>query len=597
VVKILEAGSAIVLFDGLDEVRQEHDHREATIGQMRDFTNKYLKAQCLITCRIAATSYSFDRFRYVELADFTDKQIETYASKWFHDQPEKSAQFFAEFEREENRNLREMARTPLLLGLLCLAFDATMSFPRRRVELYEEAIEALLKKWDASRAIKRDEIYQGLSLGRKRQMFARIAADTFEANQYFLSERKLAAKVVDCLVRLPDSPPRADIDGVAALKAIEAQHGIFCERAKEVYSFAHLTFQEYFAARFIVENTNALKRLTKEQRVADPRWREVALLTASLLNDADEYLTQWRQSADAIVQTDPELCNLFKYAHSMALPNGDAIDLELVRAFYCFLPFNLIYQDVSLDSSWATVDLNLIQARSKGDIKIAQQIEHDDSTAQAIYHTRALILDLIATLDLRLARTIDKSLPSRARNFSRIKGINLIGAINYTVPFSVPQALHHGLSSLVDQAKKITENNVNSLEGRMQVHLHLTHMLGHSISYCWWDPIDENLFAQYIKVLASQANRLSLTSLGQSLNSLAKIKKPRSKSWKEFTETLQLVTLEETKIPAFWTPTNAQCTKLISYFGATLLFLEALEVAAVSDRKQIRGNLLAPPWA
>jgi predicted NACHT family NTPase len=146
------------------------------------------------------------------LADFTDNQIQTYARKWFQDQPEKLPQFFNEFEKDENRNLRELARTPLLLGLLCLAFDSTMTFPKRRVEIYEEAIEALLKKWDSSRAIKRDDIYRGLSLGRKRQMFARIAADTFQANEYFVPEKKLAAKVVECLVKLPDSPPVTDID-------------------------------------------------------------------------------------------------------------------------------------------------------------------------------------------------------------------------------------------------------------------------------------------------------------------------------------------------------------------------------------------------
>lgn len=93
--------------------------------------------------------------------------------------------------------------------------------------LYEEGINALLSKWDSSRNIIRDEIYKGLSLGRKRQMFARIAAQTFEKNDYFLPKNKLTEMIVDYLSILPDAPPKEEIDGEAVLSAIEAQHSIF----------------------------------------------------------------------------------------------------------------------------------------------------------------------------------------------------------------------------------------------------------------------------------------------------------------------------------------------------------------------------------
>ena len=40
--------------------------------------------------------------------------------------------------------------------MICLAYDETLNIPKRKVELYEEALDALLKKWDSSRKIKRD---------------------------------------------------------------------------------------------------------------------------------------------------------------------------------------------------------------------------------------------------------------------------------------------------------------------------------------------------------------------------------------------------------------------------------------------------------
>src|SRR5438067_6287634 len=58
----------------------------------------------------------------------------------------RSKRFLTEFKKEDNKGLRDLARTPLLLTLLCLAFNETLTFPQRRVEIYEEALDALLKK-------------------------------------------------------------------------------------------------------------------------------------------------------------------------------------------------------------------------------------------------------------------------------------------------------------------------------------------------------------------------------------------------------------------------------------------------------------------
>lgn len=223
---ILKSGYAMVLFDGLDEVKQEAGRREKTISSLRDFSTQYWDSQCLITCRIAATEYSFHHFQYIELADFTDEQIDQYVGKWFKGEPKKLELFQEEFEKAENKGLREIARQPILLGLICIYFDEMLVFAHRHVEIYEKALEALLVKWDSSRLIRRDEIYRGLSLGRKLEMFARIAARTFQDNEYFLPQDKLAHYIVEYLRQLPNAEDEIDIDGVAVLKAIEEQHGI-----------------------------------------------------------------------------------------------------------------------------------------------------------------------------------------------------------------------------------------------------------------------------------------------------------------------------------------------------------------------------------
>lgn len=334
---ILKEGYAIVLFDGLDEVNYESDLRHNANIAIRNFCRKYPKSQCLITCRNAALEYQFEDFTYIELADFTLEQIENYINKWFSDQPQKCERLKEELALPENERIRELANTPILLSLVCLTFDNIQSFPSRKVEIYEEALEALLKKWDASREIKRDEIYKDLSPKRKHQMLARIAARTFENGQYFIKQKDLAKYIEDYLVTLPNAV-EDELNGEDVLKAVEAQHGIFTERAKKIYSFSHLTFQEYFTSKYIVENQpkKTLEKLLTIENITDPRWREVILNTASLLDDAGEFFKIFGQKIVEIIRDDEQICELLDWTNTKAVNTKTSIKQFKVREFYYF---------------------------------------------------------------------------------------------------------------------------------------------------------------------------------------------------------------------------------------------------------------------
>ncbi|HEV7891341.1 MAG TPA: NACHT domain-containing protein [Pyrinomonadaceae bacterium] len=375
--ELLKSGGAIVLFDGLDEVNQEGGLRDKQTREMNSFIEKYDRAQCLITCRLAASDYSFKPFTYVEVADFTEKQIETFVGNWFRNQEgekdeETSKRFLMEFRKEENKGLRDLARTPLLLTLLCLSFNETLTFPQRRVEIYKEAVDALLKKWDTSRRIKRDEVYRKLSLGHKENMLARIAAETFEKNQYFIPQHELEKLITDYVRNVPPHDAGESASGETILKSIEAQQGIFVERAREVYSFSHLTFQEYFAAKYIVDNASkgTLSALIKEH-CADSRWREVFLLTTSLLPDASAFMTKFRSGIDELLEGDEKLSSLLEWANTKT----SSIQGEswLVRSSYLFLEFyinkkhgvasRLRLANTSIDPAYA-LDVELVAAIS-----------------------------------------------------------------------------------------------------------------------------------------------------------------------------------------------------------------------------------------
>jgi hypothetical protein len=317
--RMLDEGQAIALFDGLDEVSQEGGQRGKVIDALRDFSWQYLDSQCLITCRIAATEYQFGRFTYVEVADFTDDQVQTYVYKWFTDDPAKGGRFLAEITRSEQHRLRELSRTPLLLSMLCLAFGETESFPQRRADIYGEALDALLKRWDSARNVKRDEVYHGLSVGRKRKMLALIAAETFERGEHFLAQEQLERQIADCMRLLIPTDTEDEIDGEAVLKSIEAQHGILVERAHCIYSFAHPTLQEYLAAAWFADSSNKSRLYhVLREHMADDHWRDVLLLTVSVPGEADLVLECFAEALDDLICKDVSLTEMLRWAQGEA---------------------------------------------------------------------------------------------------------------------------------------------------------------------------------------------------------------------------------------------------------------------------------------
>ena len=286
IIKLFEEKKAQLLLDGLDEVPKSKENFVLT--EIKNFSEKYMHNQYIVSCRIAAYNYWFNRFVDVEIADFDDKQIKLFINNWFIE--DRSIAKLCWEKLNEHKQIKELASIPLLLTLFCLAFGESLEFPQNRSELYKEALDALLKKWDASKRIQRELIYKHLSLKRKESMFSRIAADTFERGEYFYPQKKLESYISNFIQHLPEANDESlEIDSEMILKAIEAQHGLFVQRAKGIYTFSHLTFQEYFTAKYIVDNSGKviLRNLVREH-ITDKRWREVFLLTAEMLEDADE---------------------------------------------------------------------------------------------------------------------------------------------------------------------------------------------------------------------------------------------------------------------------------------------------------------------
>jgi predicted NACHT family NTPase len=350
---LLKGGRFLLLLDGLDEVLNQDIG--AVIREIRKFSDKYHRNRFITSCRTAAQKLQMRGFTDVEIAPFTQEQITTFANKWFitltktttQSGLDQSAQFIEKLELPENWQFRQLVVTPLFLHLACWVFQGEGKFPTKRKDFYKQGLDLLLGKWDEARGVERDNTYREFLLPQKLRLLSKLAAVTFEKGQYFFEQRIIEQYIGDYLRNLPSvilEPEELQLESEAILKAIESQHGLLIERARGVFSFSYLVFQEYFTARTIVANHN-LKALEQAlgglvTHITDPHWREVFLLTVTMLRSADFLVQLMKQQIDALVGEDPYLQEFLKWASEKSLRIQEENSGATMRAFYLALAKN-----------------------------------------------------------------------------------------------------------------------------------------------------------------------------------------------------------------------------------------------------------------
>lgn len=466
----LKSGKLLVLLDGLDEVPT--DAFDYVITEIENLVDRYGSNRFIASCRVAAYTFGgFSRFNDVAMAAFEDDQIDRFIKNWFKKErdleTDTAKRCWELLSSPDYQAAKELAQTPLLLTLLCVIYDEFQDFPKKRHQVYGEALDVLLRKWASEKRIQRNPIYQELSAELELDLLSEMARSSFVQDQLFFRKQTVIEGIRNFLVKNLNAPSHLDAEQV--LKEIEIQQGILVERAQSIYSFSHLTFHEYLTAKWITDNLSlglqeqkaaltpkrtlleelkstatrlfSQKNLNVNQKetanqqtdinpnirqlvsdhVLDQRWREIFLLVAGLApgrKGADDLLLAMEETAQALIQGE-WLQPLIVWAYSETQNSlGDlkpaakrtaalalALALALARDLVLDIALDLP-RDLPRDRAFArglVLALNIARAR---DLALARARARDLDLARAL----ARDLTLSSDRDRARARALDIAL-------------------------------------------------------------------------------------------------------------------------------------------------------------------------------------------
>jgi formylglycine-generating enzyme required for sulfatase activity/energy-coupling factor transporter ATP-binding protein EcfA2 len=324
----LTKGKAVILLDGLDEVA-DPDLRRRVSRLVESFTRAYPGCRFVVTSRIVGYSGPArlqEAYTTTTVLDFTLADVEQFLLNWHQllalgqMEPGPSADTYALAQTRQllaaiqgNERIRELAINPLMLTVIATVHRDRVKLPDRRAELYGEAVDVLLGKWDEARGVKETPILRGrpFDTGDKRLILQSVALHMHERQVKELDLDELRRLLETML--LDNVRDEREVEQAVSrfLTIIEERTGLLVARGEGVYSFSHLTFQEYLAALAVADRGDYIAYTLA--RVPDPWWREVILLEAGYLS------TQGKERTTQLIQAIANLTQEPALYHNLVL--------------------------------------------------------------------------------------------------------------------------------------------------------------------------------------------------------------------------------------------------------------------------------------
>ncbi|MFJ6855889.1 NACHT domain-containing protein [Streptomyces sp. NPDC091271] len=284
--RVLEAGRAVLLVDGLDEVPPEK--REEAHAWVSQLLLRYPDTRCVATVRPLAVEPDWlgsESFEELRLLPMRNEDIQSFVASWHRAarmvEQEEDHERLRELERDltrqfaQNTTLSDLARTPLLCAVICALHRRREGFlPETRWKLYRSALEMLLGHRDRRRRIDGPEGIV-MDVEEHTQLLQRIAAWLVREGQSEFTRDQALRQLERALPGMERVSAQGPADKI--LTHLLNRSGLLQECTDDTYQFAHRTFQDFLAAKELVEDDHLNELLG---HAGEEQWQDVILLAA-----------------------------------------------------------------------------------------------------------------------------------------------------------------------------------------------------------------------------------------------------------------------------------------------------------------------------
>ena len=295
----LEGGRVALLLDGMDEVGDDA-LRQRVARLVEAFACAYPQCRVVVTSRVvgyAGAARLGEGFATTTVSDFTLADVAQFLTHWHRliavgqMGPGESAEHYAAAQTtqlmqaiKDNLRVRELAINPLMLTVIALVHRDRVKLPDRRAELYAEAVDVLLGKWDEARGVEETCILEGrpFDAGDRRLLLQSLALKMHAGGKREIEADDLQRELRAAFANMTPDARAAERAVERFIKVIQERTGLLVEAGPGAYRFSHLTFQEYLAALAMIARDDYVEYIL--QRAPEAGWREVILLAVGQLS-------------------------------------------------------------------------------------------------------------------------------------------------------------------------------------------------------------------------------------------------------------------------------------------------------------------------
>lgn len=251
--RVLGAGRGLLLVDGIDEVPEPE--RNGTRRWLRELLAEFPGNACVVTGRPSAVGENWlesEGFHELSLAPMGSRDVTTFVYRWHAASgaaPQEADRVVAAV--RSRQDLARLVTNPLMCGLVCALHRAGRGYlPRGREELYEAGLRMLLERRDRQRSID-----DGMLMDFRSQvlLLERLAYWLIRNGRSQLEQDDAVALIEQVLPGM-----RRDALGSASAEEVYrrllTRSGLLRTPAEGLVDFVHRTFQDYLAARAVVEH-------------------------------------------------------------------------------------------------------------------------------------------------------------------------------------------------------------------------------------------------------------------------------------------------------------------------------------------------------